>query len=426
LPEYTSGIITTYDSFKFTHGYAEIRAKLPQGDGLWPAFWLLNGYYVDQQPEIDVIETRGENPNELVHSYHLSPKDGGPPSYTWSTFSNDPDGFSDDFHTYGIAWEPGKLDWYVDGVKKHTHTGPSVSSQNMYAILNLAVGGNFHFTETDEAQFPISFEIDRIRVYQPVQVPDILPGEGDPVELPDQTDPTGAVTSPIDGSVIEASSSYELEGTYDDDQSGVDWLRVRIQRLGVSPAEYWNGTSWQVGTSWQEADLDEDGNWKLPEVDFSQPGKYRTRLNIRDNAGNIAAPAETPANNIEVISVALPDTTDPTVTAADPAEGAVITPDASVTLRGDYDDDNSGVALVLVRVQRLGTSPAEYWSVGGWVTSSTFTEAVLDGQGEWTLGGVDLSEEGAYRLRFQARDNAGNLATGSELSTVDYEQITSF
>ena len=166
LPEYTSGIVTTYDSFKFTHGYAEIRAKLPQGDGLWPAFWLLNGYYVDQQPEIDVIELRGENPQELVHSYHLSPTDGGPPSYSWSTFSNDPSGYADGFHTYSIAWEPGKLDWYVDGVKQHTHTGSSVSTQNMYVILNLAVGGNFLFEPVDSSILPQSMEIDYVKIYQ--------------------------------------------------------------------------------------------------------------------------------------------------------------------------------------------------------------------------------------------------------------------
>jgi len=174
LPKYTSGLITTYDSFKFTHGYAEIRAKLPQGDGIWPAFWLLNGYYVDQQPEIDIIEVRGENPNELVHSYHLSPTDGGPPFYTWSTFSDEAGGFADEFHTYAIAWEPGKLDWYVDGVKRHTHTGPSVSTQNMYVILNLAVGGNFNFAAVDESILPSQFEIDRIRVYQLDQEPDLI------------------------------------------------------------------------------------------------------------------------------------------------------------------------------------------------------------------------------------------------------------
>lgn len=182
LPDFTSGIVTTYDSFKFTHGYAEIRAKLPKGDGLWPAFWLLNGYYVDQQPEIDVIEMRGELPGEMVHSYHLSPTDNGPPSYTWSSFSNAADGFANAYHTYGIAWEPGKLDWYIDGVKKHTHTGPSVSSQNMYAILNLAVGGNFLTTATDASVLPAQFEIDYLRIYQlknevPVTQPSQPPSE---------------------------------------------------------------------------------------------------------------------------------------------------------------------------------------------------------------------------------------------------------
>jgi len=292
LPEYTSGIITTYDSFKFTHGYAEIRARLPQGDGLWPAFWLLNGYYVDQQPEIDVIETRGENPNELVHSYHLSPKDGGPPSYTWSSFSSDPDGFSDGYHTYGIAWEPGKLDWYVDGVKKHTHTGPSVSSQNMYAILNLAVGGNFNFADTDDSQFPIDFEIDRIRVYQVNHLTQ---------QPTDTTYPEVTILSPEDDTTIGANSSAEITGTALDEETGVNRLQVRVQRLGVSPLEYWNGAVWATKVTWLDATLDNLNMWSLSGIDLSEEGRYRVRVKASDNAGNASNPSDNPILDFNVI-----------------------------------------------------------------------------------------------------------------------------
>jgi len=58
---YLSGIITSYDSFRFTHGYAEARVKLPAGQGLWPAFWLLNSFYVEDVPEIDIMEFLGQN-----------------------------------------------------------------------------------------------------------------------------------------------------------------------------------------------------------------------------------------------------------------------------------------------------------------------------------------------------------------------------
>ena len=166
-PDYTSGIITSYDSFKFAHGYAEIRAKIPAGDGLWPAFWLLNGYYVGQQPEIDIMEVRGENPSEIVHSYHYQ----NPALVSQSFTTQHPDAqsdYSEDFHTYGVRWQPGKITWYIDGVVVHTLVSDTVAYQVMYVIANLAVGGDFNYVATDTSLFPSSFDIDYIRVYQEV------------------------------------------------------------------------------------------------------------------------------------------------------------------------------------------------------------------------------------------------------------------
>ena len=162
--EYTSGIITSYDSFKFAKGYAEIRAKIPKGNGLWPAFWLLNGYYVGRQPEIDIMEARGENPKEIVHSYHL---DNGLSSWSeTTTHPNSVDGYSAAFHTYGVRWQAGKLEWYIDGELKHTYENDDVAYQVMYVIANLAVGGDFNYSDPVPSSFPISLDIDYIRIYQ--------------------------------------------------------------------------------------------------------------------------------------------------------------------------------------------------------------------------------------------------------------------
>ena len=163
---YTSGILTSYDAFKFAHGYAEVRAKIPKGAGQWPAFWLLNGYYVSQQPEIDIMEVRGENPGEIIHSYHHF-EDGELESESFSTqHSDSADGYSTDFHTYGVRWQPGKIDWYIDGDLKHTFEDESVGYQVMYVIVNLAVGGNFNYSAVDTSLLPSSLDIDYIRVYQ--------------------------------------------------------------------------------------------------------------------------------------------------------------------------------------------------------------------------------------------------------------------
>ncbi len=163
---YTSGMITSYDAFKFAHGYAEIRAKIPEGDGLWPAFWLLNGYYVGQQPEIDIMEVRGENPHQIIHSYHRL-VDGDYDSTSYMTDNGEPSiGYADGFHSYGVRWEPGTITWYIDGVAVHSYSGNDVAYQVMYVIANLAVGGNFNFSPVDSAKIPAELVIDYIRVYQ--------------------------------------------------------------------------------------------------------------------------------------------------------------------------------------------------------------------------------------------------------------------
>lgn len=163
---YTSGVITSYDSFKFVHGYAEIRAKIPEGAGLWPAFWLLNGYYVGAQPEIDIMEARGENPHQLVHSYHRLVNGVTESESILTDSGNVNQKYSDDFHRYGVSWEPGKITWFVDGTEVQSYSNPDVSYQVMYLIANLAVGGNFLFEEVDASKLPAEFVIDYIRVYQ--------------------------------------------------------------------------------------------------------------------------------------------------------------------------------------------------------------------------------------------------------------------
>ena len=169
-PHYTSGVITSYDSFKFVNGYAEIRAKVPSGDGLWPAFWLLNAYYVGSLPEIDVMEILGENPNLAYHTFHRSNTNGEQISTQFTTTHNLPvEGYAEDFHTYGVRWQPGEITWYVDGNAVHTYTDPEGQNsayQLMYVIANLAVGGNFNSVPVDPSLFPATFDIDYIRVYQ--------------------------------------------------------------------------------------------------------------------------------------------------------------------------------------------------------------------------------------------------------------------
>jgi len=167
-----SGIITSYDSFRFKYGRVEMRARMPQGKGLWSAFWLLNSYYKQDQPEdpeIDIIEAIGDRTTTANHAYHYQTDNNGDGFYR-SRVSNEGratiSDFSQGFHVYSVEWTEGRIIWFVDGVETHRLEGSEVSDEQMYIIANLAVGGTFPGPADETTPFPARFEIDYIRVYQ--------------------------------------------------------------------------------------------------------------------------------------------------------------------------------------------------------------------------------------------------------------------
>lgn len=161
---YLSGVITSYDSFQFTYGYVEARARVPYGKGFWSAFWLLNAYYVDAKPEIDIMEHIGDIRDVAYHTYHYYDDNGD----LHSTESLETDGldYTNQFHTYAVEWLPGKIIFYIDGVERATINDSNVSSQSMYIIANTAVGGWWPGSPDETTEFPSKYEIEYIRAYQ--------------------------------------------------------------------------------------------------------------------------------------------------------------------------------------------------------------------------------------------------------------------
>jgi beta-glucanase (GH16 family) len=170
---YTSGMISsgrstsllsTPPKFQFKYGYMEMRAKLPKGQGLWPAFWTLPSSQ-DWPPEIDVMEALGSRPSDVLTG--VFNKDAGGKTVhdaTWVTGLAD---YTADFHTFGVDWEPTSLTWYVDGVERFRVTDPAkIPSEAMYVLADLAVGGNWPGSPDSSTAFPSDFEIDWIRVWQ--------------------------------------------------------------------------------------------------------------------------------------------------------------------------------------------------------------------------------------------------------------------
>ena len=162
--DYLSGVITSYDAFKFTYGYAEVRAKMTHGRGYWPAFWLLNAYYVDDKPEIDIMEFIGDNQDAVYATYHYFDAD----DQLRSTKSQPTPGvdYTNGWHTYSVDWRPGTLVFYIDGLEVHRVTDAKVSRQEMYVIANTAMGGWWAGAPDESTPFPGEFKMDYIRVYQ--------------------------------------------------------------------------------------------------------------------------------------------------------------------------------------------------------------------------------------------------------------------
>ncbi|QUD89133.1 Ig-like domain-containing protein [Phenylobacterium montanum] len=156
--KYISGLLTTQKSFTQIYGYFEIKAELPSGQGVWPAFWLLpaDGSW---PPELDVMEQiGGKNVYETSHYVNSSG------TVTATGFSSYVPGNSTGFHTYGVLWTPTTLAWYVDGVEVATTATPSGMNKPMYMLVNLAIGGNW------PGNAPSSFasaqmQVDYVRAY---------------------------------------------------------------------------------------------------------------------------------------------------------------------------------------------------------------------------------------------------------------------
>lgn len=171
--QYTSARLLTKDLFEQRYGRFEARIRLPYGQGIWPAFWML-GADIDENPwpgagEIDIMEYRGQEPSVLIGSVHGPGYFGGNAISKEFTLENDR--FDTGFHVFGIEWGPEYINFYVDDVlynqiTPEDVTGPWVFDKPFYILMNLAVGGSFVGSPNAQTEFPQTMLVDYVRVYE--------------------------------------------------------------------------------------------------------------------------------------------------------------------------------------------------------------------------------------------------------------------
>lgn len=159
-----SGVLTSRNKFDFTFGYIEARIDVPAGRGLWPAMWMLSSDNDGLKPEVYIVEFNGAVPDSAFHNYNYTDSD----NLTRSPGQQEvlDTGLSEGFHTVGLLWSAGELLFYVDGQPTYRIIGENVAAQDMYLILDLAVGGIWPGSPDGTTSFPTELLVDYVRVYQ--------------------------------------------------------------------------------------------------------------------------------------------------------------------------------------------------------------------------------------------------------------------
>lgn len=168
---YTSGLVTTgryYGEnprsvrFAAKEGVFEMRAKVPGGQGMWPAFWLLP-VSLESEPEIDIMEVLGHRPNVLELHFQYLDDDGEDVSVGHEVTGPD---MTKDYHVYGVEWTSERIVWYFDGREVWRYTDKRrIPDEPMYMIVNLAVGGDWPGNPDSSTTFPARMKVDYVRAW---------------------------------------------------------------------------------------------------------------------------------------------------------------------------------------------------------------------------------------------------------------------
>ena len=173
--DYTSARLKTQGLFSQQYGKMEARLKVPRGQGIWPAFWMLGDAFATEGwpecGEIDIMENVGYEP-AVIHGTLHGPGYSGGGGLQGSYEHPDGKAFADDFHVYAVEWTPQEIRWFIDGEHYHTRTRDDAGVNRwafdgpFFLILNVAVGGEWPGYPDETTVFPQRMVIDYVRVYR--------------------------------------------------------------------------------------------------------------------------------------------------------------------------------------------------------------------------------------------------------------------
>jgi peptidoglycan/xylan/chitin deacetylase (PgdA/CDA1 family) len=171
--DYTSARLKTAGLKETQYGRIEARIKVPKGQGIWPAFWMLGADIGKvgwpKSGEIDIMEIISKEPRNAYGTLH-GPGYSGEHAFS-KPVALDGGDYGDDFHVFAVEWEPNAIRWYRDGVHFHTATpslvkGEWVFEHPFFVLLNLAVGGYWPGYPDSTTPFPRQMLVDYVRVYR--------------------------------------------------------------------------------------------------------------------------------------------------------------------------------------------------------------------------------------------------------------------
>ncbi|MEM1097610.1 MAG: glycoside hydrolase family 16 protein [Planctomycetota bacterium] len=183
--EFTSARLLTQGLFSQAYGRFEARIRLPQGQGIWPAFWMLGDSFAEVSwprcGEIDIMEFIGHELNRIHGTVH-GPGYSGVDGIGQSTALPEGESYADGFQVFAVEWRPNEIQWFVNGEHYHTVTPDSLTNEDgtrdewvfnapHFLILNIATGGHWPQYPDETTEFPQRMLVDYVRVYEQVDPP---------------------------------------------------------------------------------------------------------------------------------------------------------------------------------------------------------------------------------------------------------------